>query len=842
MIRKAKLTLTTLLLVSVMFLYNSQSTAQDEESLPSLFNSLSTGDYATAWRAAISLSKLGNDAVQPLNQVLLNGNVFAKRASAFALGRIGDEAISALPALIQALEDKDPEMRFDAINAITAIRKDPETTLPLLINLLSDDDQFVRTYAAHCLGQYGQQAKDAVSKLGEAAFDRSEFVSKSAMKALGSIGSASVPVLIEALKSKDYKILQNAYRAIAQIGPDAKDALPALIASFAHYHIDDYYFSRAVESIGPEAIPVLTNALKNKNFWVRYDAAGALASFGPAARDALPALFESMGHYGFLGNNAYQFVNKMGLDAAPLLIETLHNDDPKLRAFAAYSLSCLKTIPSDALPGLLQTLKDKDPGVRRSTVTALFRLGLPQPELLSYLVDSLDDENENVRIELYKGLISATIYKGNYEYVFKALEDKSPKVRGETMRNMSLTLLKPEFYPAFLKLLEDEDEQVYKVAIDIIFNNQTIPSAPHFLIAKLLDKSYPYRIRIIDALIIKRKVPEAIPAFTELLDDEKPLIQLKAAQALLQMNPNDENSINTLEGLLGSQDQFLRFNAALLLADYAPKPQALPILLEEMRKNNRTTFVGSIRILYKFGPRPPVIKALVNLLHHPYITISHEARDELIKLGPGAFIPVRLALKDENPDVRRAAAIVISYTAPTPEEALQVLKEAVKDEAPDVRRVAIMSIGRLKMDSSYIAPLLSDMLDDEALECRMATAMSLIKLDPDSINRVMPIVLEFIRLKSGEGYGFWYRSFEELTPPPDYTEDLIYLLDSGNISSIRLSCMLLGNIGPDAIEAVAKLQLIKEYSPWTMPGEAPGEFADWAIKKIEGNYELEGNS
>ena len=85
------------------------------------------------------------------------------RADAAAeLGRMGEGAKDAVPALIQALQDSDAEVRY---NATWALGNIGEGAVPALIQALQGPDEGVRWNAAEALGKIGTpEALEAVKK------------------------------------------------------------------------------------------------------------------------------------------------------------------------------------------------------------------------------------------------------------------------------------------------------------------------------------------------------------------------------------------------------------------------------------------------------------------------------------------------------------------------------------------------------------------------------------------------------------------------------------------------------------------------------------------------------
>ncbi len=84
--------------------------------------------------------------------------------AADALGRIG---VDAVPRLIEALNDRDPQVRAYSARALAVVGPLAAPAVPHLQRLLKDSDEDVRRNAARALGQIGAAAKDAIPDLIE---------------------------------------------------------------------------------------------------------------------------------------------------------------------------------------------------------------------------------------------------------------------------------------------------------------------------------------------------------------------------------------------------------------------------------------------------------------------------------------------------------------------------------------------------------------------------------------------------------------------------------------------------------------------------------------------------
>jgi HEAT repeat protein len=175
------------------------------------------------------------------------------------LADIGPPAGSAMPALLEALADRDSIVRGEAAAALGAVSPNDEGAItaliaelatpnalaatkalvkcgtgslratPGLVKLLSNEDPEVRWNAAKTLGKI--HAVDAIDPLIGALKDPADSVREHAAEALGDMGPAAsraVEPLIATLKDPFFKARRDAARSLGQIGPAAKAAVPAL--------------------------------------------------------------------------------------------------------------------------------------------------------------------------------------------------------------------------------------------------------------------------------------------------------------------------------------------------------------------------------------------------------------------------------------------------------------------------------------------------------------------------------------------------------------------------------------------------------------------------------------
>ena len=150
-------------------------------------------------RAAQVLVHFGSQAVPVLTRNLKDAEAAVRWASAIARGQIGLAAKDAVPALTHALGDPEAMVRAGAEYALGRI--DPEPP-----------------YEGRTFAEWQGDLRDP-----------SPEVRKRAVQTLAHFGSRGVALLTQTLRDADANIRWAAAGALGQIGPTAKDAVPALV-------------------------------------------------------------------------------------------------------------------------------------------------------------------------------------------------------------------------------------------------------------------------------------------------------------------------------------------------------------------------------------------------------------------------------------------------------------------------------------------------------------------------------------------------------------------------------------------------------------------------------------
>jgi HEAT repeat protein len=313
---------------------------QSEKAIPELVQALEDEDSFVRWNAAEALGHIGSETVVPqLIQLLEDEDSFVRMRATDILGHIGSEVIT--PQIVKLRKDKNNFVRNSAADALK--RLDQKAVNSQLIQLQEDQNSSSPKNWTEALGQI--YADLTISQLIELLEDKNSFVQIRAAEALGEIGAeVAVPHLIKLLKTSPMgSVPWFVAKALGKI--NSASIIPQLMPLLEHGIIVDY-----------ENMDVYC-----KNITVYINAAEALGELTSEA-------------------------------AIPQLIQLLENKLYMVRKFSAMALG--KIGAEAAISQLIRLLEDENCEVRESAIKALGKIGaeVAIPQLIK-LLKNVEDED-----------------------------------------------------------------------------------------------------------------------------------------------------------------------------------------------------------------------------------------------------------------------------------------------------------------------------------------------------------------------------------------------------------------------------------------------------------------
>ena len=195
-----------------------------------------------------------------------------------------------------------------------------------------------------------------------------------AAEALGACGSAAVPLLLTALRSRSVPVRLGAIEALGMIR-DPRGVSP-LTGVLGHDGLLEVRWAAvlALGGIGsPDAIPSVVPCLRDSNRYLRYGAAITLGMLGWQPEN------EADTAYLLIARQDWESVPHLGAAALPPLWDLLRDNDPATRAMIVSVLGQIGD--REAHAACQKALKDRDPRVRWKAVLASMNCGLASRDL-----------------------------------------------------------------------------------------------------------------------------------------------------------------------------------------------------------------------------------------------------------------------------------------------------------------------------------------------------------------------------------------------------------------------------------------------------------------------------
>lgn len=153
------------------------------------------------------------DTVNEAFETLQNGDADARADAIKYLGDI--QYAPAVPHLTQLVAESDPGTRFLAAQSLGKIGDEAESAIPTLLIALRADDMYLRMAVTGTLINIGDPS---VPGLVKALFDRNNAVKRAAAKALGKIGNPrAIKALEVAIKDQNAGVRKMCRQALERL-------------------------------------------------------------------------------------------------------------------------------------------------------------------------------------------------------------------------------------------------------------------------------------------------------------------------------------------------------------------------------------------------------------------------------------------------------------------------------------------------------------------------------------------------------------------------------------------------------------------------------------------------
>jgi len=643
--------------------------------VPVLVQSLKAEDPEARYKAAVALESLGAaaaPAVAELIDALGDRDKQVRNAAGDALTAIGKEAV---PSLQLASKDPNPRVRSEAVRALTAIEpalrtaEQPETkrleaelsrerlltkgklSVRELIDALKSASPDLRRDAVELLEvKDSKAAGEAISVLVSVAInDPAPHVRYAAAWQLAKLGQAPASALVLALSHTDPTVRKNAAEALGEIGPATTVVIPSLIEALKDAKVRDSAVL-SLSKFGKASIPALVEALKRDD--IHEPASAALVRIGEAAAPALAeALKDDASRY-----RAADVLVQIGTPATDALIESFKDERFRER------VAVLVRIGEAAMPDLINALRDKRPPIRQGAALTLCEMGARAADSIPAVVEALRDHPDE--LDLYP------IWK------FGAAGA-----------------------PALLRAMTDTDPGIRLTALQALGRIQPIPREAFLAFVEgLNDKDT--RVRNAAAVALTEKGPDAVPTLMMTLEDPDVLKRRAAADALGFIGPSARKALPTLRRALEDPDAGVRKRSAYAIG--------------QLGRDARSATEDLTRALLDQAVRPWAYEALE-------------------RMGAEAVPALKKSLRSDTPELRYQAAFALGRLAPEAEGLEETFREALRAEDAGVRYRAVLALGQSPRLAEPTIPALILALEDDDEGVRFGAAHSLSRIGPPAV-------------------------------------------------------------------------------------------------------------
>ncbi len=464
--------------------------SEPEQVIPHLTRMISDGEREEAQFAGELLTTFGDSAIDPLISCLQKEtDEDNKLVLTQYLVRMGPAAV---PSLIRAFQD--PSLGIYTVAALGSIGK---PAVPALVEALGDPDPEIANYAGLSLARIGEPALDDLFTL----FQKDKRQVPMVSGILAEMGGPALPRLLEEFKGLKDAGEQGSERGISLMSIILQISLTDTSQMHELYSLHDDEMLRMLTGIlvskGDVVIDPMIGALLT---WDGPTPPLLLQTFSSMKGPVITRIHDVMTRLADRDQRRIPLIHLLGElrdpGSKPVIYSALSDSDRKIRVAAVRELG---KFGEEAMDHLKTAYEDTDDGVRVAAIESMGDIGLPA---LDQLLNAIKDENGDIRAAAINGI--GKIGEPGKFMLIQALTDPDRQVRRDVVRLLDGFGWEPKYTTDRLSYLYAKEAWDQLIEIG--------PPATDILIRGAKDPDAEIRDACVRALKEIRNSPGSMPA------------------------------------------------------------------------------------------------------------------------------------------------------------------------------------------------------------------------------------------------------------------------------------------------------------------------------------------
>lgn len=446
------------------------------------------------------------------------------------------------------------------------------------------------------------------------------------------------------------------------------------------------------------------------------------------------------------GDAAYQAADELADapadKAVPALTEALGSDDAELQRRAARALAQFGKDAHTASPALAKLLDSPIPKVRAYAAYALGKIGNGSNKALPKLIELIADEDPTVRREALEAMLEMDADpEVTLPIMVNVLEKADPAMVLPVLSEMAEKGEKA--IPRLRKALQNEKAAYWACLVAAEMGPDAAPVVPE--LTSVLD-SKDAEVRMHALIALGEIGPGAKPAIAKvtkaLQSDEVPAVKYSAAFALAAME--DPQATEALQKAAEGDDAFLSLMSYYAVAKLNPEDKqkmttAATFLVEAMKNENPNVRAAAARCLANLEAPPEIVQPIIaDAMEDADPRVVVNITDAIVKMGPQVLPKVVKGLKNEK--LKWISVGIIRQWGEAAPEAVAPLADALASEDEQFQAEVLMTLGAIGEKSAGAVQQIRPFLKSESRTLQIDALYALGRIGAGAISTKDEIV------------------------------------------------------------------------------------------------------